>query len=411
MRHAAEAKLAHGRRVFGPGALDSDAVLEAVDAAARRDLRLVAQTERGVARAARNVVARRRGLVGVTLRRRAEHEVVQDVYLAHHAQVVRDVELGRDAEAQVGAGLCLVLAGELGVRCVVVAAHAGFVGRAQGRAAHQSGLADVVAVVRRHGPQRLARRIGTAEREVVEELRAHPEVTVELQDRSGMRPPVFGEDLVLGRRCGARATRIALFSERRGICARLRPVLKRLERRRTGSRGPGCVGSFHFAARLFTRFAGLLLDLVRRRRIRGRLGRIGRLRRIGRFGGGVDRLGGIGGLDRFRRVRRLCRGRLGGCRRGGCRGRFRVLRARARRNQHDGRGNQRDDGAFSHESGSLLGSRRGRTAAGFARGAEHCQRLFRPGIHPLSDRRSVLQAGRGRQSRESARISRLHGTP
>jgi hypothetical protein len=130
IRHATKAQLADGRHVLGPGALDADAVAEAVDAGAGRFLRVVERTERRVCRSLADsptTPGRAARLIDITTGRRAEHEVIEQIDLADDAEIVRDVQLGVQTEADVGPRLRLVLARRLGA----VAGLAAFVRRAE----------------------------------------------------------------------------------------------------------------------------------------------------------------------------------------------------------------------------------------------------------------------------------------
>ena len=124
--------------------------------------------------------------------------------MRHHADVVGDVKLGRDAEPHVCAGLHVVLA-RLGVLRIITAKdHAVAYARAVN-----------VVVVGRLRPQRVGRDVFAPQREMAEELRANAHVAMHLEHRPSGRPPIFGEHV-----------RVALapiaVCDRLGLVSRLR---------------------------------------------------------------------------------------------------------------------------------------------------------------------------------------------
>ena len=200
-RHAAEAELADRREVLGPRALHVDRVPVAVDSGSWRALRrreraegripVVAVDRGAVARCPNAARAERVGVGG-----RSEHEVIEQIDLGHDPEIVRDVDLRIEAQAEVRGRLRLVVAlAELTRRVRLLAEE------------DLLALAPLVGegVVPRLRPEVLPVPIEAgvaAEREVVEELAARAEVAVDLDDRTRVRPPVFAVDLG-----GARADR------------------------------------------------------------------------------------------------------------------------------------------------------------------------------------------------------------
>jgi hypothetical protein len=105
------------------------------------------------------------------------------------------VDLRVQAQADVGARLRAVLAADQVVRAGV-AADARFVFGAELELRRGSAF-RLVAIVRRARPQRFARNIDAAEREMMEELGAKAEEAMDLDDRPRVRPPLAGVDLGL----------------------------------------------------------------------------------------------------------------------------------------------------------------------------------------------------------------------
>src|SRR6478735_5825740 len=195
--HATEAGLPNRCLVLAPGALDRDAVLDRVDAADRRALAPARRAHRVVATTGGHFVAGGGGKVAVALSGRAEDQVIEQVDLAANAQVVGDDDSGLDAEAHVAARLRRVAAGLIGIPGAVAVARgaARFERRARGRAVALA-VQRFVVVVERAGPIRRTRRVDATEGELMVELGAHPEVAVQLDGRTRVRPPVLGEEAV-----------------------------------------------------------------------------------------------------------------------------------------------------------------------------------------------------------------------
>jgi len=135
--------------------------------------------------------------------------------------------------ARLGAVLALVSR----VRGARIAARIGFVGRAGTGASRVAGCV-LVKVVWRLRPDRAARRIAPAKPELIKHLRTNTEITVQLEHRSGMRPPVLREHVLLAALASAHAGAFAVLAfQLCGVIARLGPGRNRSKaaRRRAGN--------------------------------------------------------------------------------------------------------------------------------------------------------------------------------
>ncbi len=290
--HAAEAKLANRRKELAPHAFDPDRIRRRVLTRRGRLHRLVEDAHRGVARRRRpRVAAVHRWIVGVAAGRGAEHLVVEQIDLRKDAEVVADVQLGVEAEADVGARLGLVPA-DFRILWIVAANH-------QRVRLDLTVVPAGVGMVRRSGPERGLVGIGAAQREVVQQLSAHTEVAVQLEDRARHVPPILGEDLIRAFGNDARCSRVGWSVLRLGGGCCNAPNARGAQRTRRDQRG----------AR-FVRRCGV----QRLFRIRGRR----------RWLAGV----GIGGFGR------LFARRAAGCPRG-----LGLSRGSSRKQEHRGDGN------------------------------------------------------------------------
>ena len=202
VRHATEAQLAERRREFTPHAFDGNAVRVRIDARRRRHLRIVKERHRVVTAALHDLVTaggwNAGRLIRVTGWRRAEHEVIEQIDLAQNAQVVGNVQLGVDAKTQIGSRIVLVLTRVLGEDCGAgIARHLVALARCAQGGPIRKAVAGRIPIVRRHRPERLIGPTQPAEREVMKHLGAGSEVAVQFENRSRVRPPIFGEHRII----------------------------------------------------------------------------------------------------------------------------------------------------------------------------------------------------------------------
>ena len=206
--HSPKPQLSDWCFVLPPSTRDVDRVRPTVDARGLNALRRREHADRSIRIAPRRSITarRRRGRRargrrhGVGIGGRAQDQIVEERQLRDDSQVVRNVNLGIEAEPEIRTRFRLVVAGLVRGRCV--AADVDRLSRVSVRlavAVVERGGEEIGGVVARDVPvdcRALEGGIPTSEHEVMEKLGARSKISVEFNHGTRMPPPRVAKDLV-----------------------------------------------------------------------------------------------------------------------------------------------------------------------------------------------------------------------